>query len=123
MKENNKKIKAQLTNELSRKFERRITEANERSDYWKNKFVESENKRHELRKEISEIKEEKEQLQIELNQYKEWIDRMQEFCNLPEEERTEAVRTYITEKQSSIAANRAFEKLSSMMNMYTSLLF
>ena len=95
MKETRKQIKAQLMNELSRKFERDTEYLKERCDKFAQRCNELGDAYDACKKENQDIKEENESLKAELNQYKEWIERMQDFCNLPEAERAPAFKTYL----------------------------
>ena len=114
MKETKKQIKAQLTNELSRKYRDRISEAEDRAAKWHKKYADACETTYTYRKLVDELKEENESLKEELKQHREWIERMQEFCNLPEDEREEACRTYIGKVRSEKAANEAFTALEGM---------
>ena len=95
MKETKKQIKAQVINELNRKFERDTQYLKERGDRLAQKNCELSNENDRLIKENRKFKEENENLKAELAQHKEWIERMQDFCNLPEAERAPAFKTYL----------------------------
>jgi DNA repair exonuclease SbcCD ATPase subunit len=95
MKETKKQIKAQLMNELTCKFERDTENIKERCRRLEQRNCELSTDCDTYKKENQNLKEENENLKAKLSQYKEWIDRMQDFCNLPEAERAPAFKTYL----------------------------
>lgn len=80
-----KQLKAQLTNEISKRFASRIKE------------LEEKNRRLERllsfeRKTSFELADKVTALESELHQYKDWNERLQDFTNMSEEDRIEFLR-------------------------------
>jgi cell shape-determining protein MreC len=119
MKETKKQIKAQVINELKKKFDadtKHLVEVNERLTNEKVQLLE---KFCDCTKENRKLKEENEQLREENSRYKDWIERMQEFCNLPENERESAFKTYLD----SIKADSNMKDVISRMGKFYSNVF
>ena len=83
-KETKKQIKAQLINEVSAQYKHDV-------ERWKNNYNEmfeiakkAEEERDEAKKKLHEIED-------KLSQYEDWIERLQEFCNLSDEDREKAI--------------------------------
>ena len=119
MKETKKQIKAQLTNEICKKYEARIEDANKMTATWRGKYFDFVEKHNETAKENNRLREENESLKEQLSQYKDWIDRMQEYCNLPEGERENAVKEYAE----YIKLQKASDELLNNISHWTNLLF
>ena len=114
MKESAKQIKARITNEVRNQYAHRLEETKAQIDVWKEKYIKSEKEWYEIHDENNKLKEENDSLKQEITQYKEWIERMQDFCNLPEEERMPAFKTYMDEVQSNLHANETFDNIMKM---------
>jgi len=69
------------------------------------------------------LRDENKTLKQKLSQYEEWVERMQEFCNLPEDERKQAFLTYIDGIKSRKERDEAMKGLSSILNHCMSLFF
>ena len=124
MKETKKQIKAQLINEMSKKLDAKFKDVEERATRWKNNYYEACAKCNELAKEKDRLQEENETLKDQLNQHKEWIERMQEFCNLPEEERQSAMKTYIEGIEAKKNADEMFTASASLFkNLFGYMLY
>lgn len=115
MKQTTKQIKAQLINELSKKY---------KESYGKDvKFFQGEYKRVEadnqrIRKKFKELKNRNEELEQKVLQYEDWIHRLQEWCNLPDNEREEAIKKYKEDKKVSEMLGSFTDMFSPYMNLF-----
>ena len=95
MKETRKQIRAQLVNEVRRQYDRQMQQLRQAVDLWKDKWQAARSERRDMAMECGLLREENESLKQKVAKYEEWVERMQDFCNLPEEERSQAFRTYM----------------------------
>ena len=109
----NNEIREQVRKKVSKQYSEKINSLEDKIQYYKDLFVNNERKCAELKNENNNLKDENLELKEKLKSYEEWLERMQDFCNLPEEERINAINKFKSEK----ALNN---KLDSMLNMYTS---
>ena len=65
------------------------------------------------------LREENDELKEKIRIYEEWPERMQEFCNLPEDERMNAVRQY----QSKIKTNEVLEEITKKFSTYFDIMY
>ena len=65
------------------------------------------------------LREENDELKEKIRVYEEWLDRMQEFCNLPEEERLNAVKNY----QTKIKTNAAMKEIAKVFSPYFDIMY
>lgn len=90
-KQSRKAIKAELIKEVSKqykqKYEGTIKEL-------QNRLYQSNKLNKELQDKYFQIYNENQELQDKVNKYEDWIQRLQEWCNLPENERTKAIAEY-----------------------------
>lgn len=114
MKESKKQIKARLTNELKKKYDKRLSEATEKIDEWKKRYFEANDKLSKKCKECKNLEAENEELKQKLDEYKDWIERMQEFCNMPDGEREQAFIEYVESVKAKKEANKNFTAISSL---------
>lgn len=92
MKETKKQIKAQMQNEFAKK-EKQIREMyHERLQELIKTCEETEAKKNEYYQRAIDAEE-------KVRQYEEWIERMQDFCNMSEEDRALAIEKYKNEKE------------------------
>lgn len=110
--ETKKQIVARVTNEVSKKYSQRIKDLTENIRFLTTKNSELYNNNVELRAKYSEALE-------KIQQYEDWINRLQEFCNLPDNEREDAIKLYLKEKKNAAAR----DSILSMIGKYTSILF
>lgn len=110
-KESVKQIKARLINELSAAHKNDIESYKRRIDSLiaQNKKLQEDN--YEKRNTIDELKE-------KVRKYEDWIERMQDFCNMTEEER----RSVIEEHQSKFEESGIFEFPEGFWSDYLKLL-
>jgi uncharacterized coiled-coil DUF342 family protein len=109
MKETRKQIIARTRNEISKSYNDRIKDLENRNKSLLNDFVEMTRKNRDLREEVDKLNE-------KIFQYEDWINRLQEFCNLPEDARKDAIQKYKTEKKLNAQMNQ-------LMNMFDRFLF
>lgn len=88
-----------------KEYSRLIIEASDRAQY-----ISIENKK---------LHEENDELKEKIRIYEEWLDRMQDFCNLPEEERLNTVRQY----KSKIKTNELLEELTKKFSNYFDIMY
>ena len=66
---------------------------------------------------LSDIKQENEELKDKLQQYKDWVERLQDFMDIKDdEERKQAFETYIKERQSKAELNDLINVYCNMFN-------
>lgn len=65
------------------------------------------------------LREENDELKEKIRVYEEWLDRMQEFCNLPEDERLNAVQNY----QTKIKTNAAMKEIAKVFSPYFDIMY
>ena len=122
-KETKKQIKAQIINEVQRSYQRKIESYEERIKRLSDMFQYEQEYNRELRSKCSKLEESNTELAEKVSQYEEWVERMQDFCNLPENERKQAFATYLDEIKSKTEANEAISRLGRMYSAFTSILF
>lgn len=87
-----KQIEATLRNKLAKQYSETIEYHKKRaSEYW-GKYVDSETHCRILQKENEELRE-------KVEQYEDWIERLQEFVNMPEGTREKEIKLYIAEQK------------------------
>ena len=116
MKETAKQIKARVINEVNAKYAKRIEDTENSLKEWRTKYFKEIDRSEELSKKNKELREENDSLKAKIQQYDEWIERMLDFCNLPEEERRDAFETYLDNIKSENEFNEVF---SNIMSMYS----
>jgi Mg2+ and Co2+ transporter CorA len=122
-KETKKQVKAQVINEVQRSYQRKIESYDERIKRLSELYQKEQERNRELRMKCSELEESNTALTEKVSQYEEWVERMQDFCNLPENERQKAFATYLDGIKSKTEANEAISNLERMYSAFTSLLF
>lgn len=83
-KQSKKQIKAQLINEISAQY-RHSTEG------WKKNYDRMLETAQKLEKERNEFRKRALEAEDKLAQYEDWIERLQDFCNLSDEDREKAI--------------------------------
>lgn len=90
MKETRKQIEAQVRNKLARQYNERLELAHKsKAEAW-NSF-------NRVCKDNQDLREENERLKEKVEQYENWIERLQEFCNMPEDMRDKAIQKFAEE--------------------------
>lgn len=105
MKASLKEIREQTRNEVAKQYNAKIIN-------YKTRIQTLEKSKDGLCQHIHELRKENDELKEKLHIYEDWINRLQDFCNLPDEEREKAVKQY----QTNIEVN---EKLDNLMAMYS----
>lgn len=123
MKETKKQIKAQLINEVKKQYECKIKDLQDSRDYWRKHCTEALSEQSKLIKQKQELENKNLELKDKILQYEEWIERMQDFCNLPESERKSAFKIYIDEIAAKAEHERSMLETISVFNNISSLLF
>ena len=123
MKENKKQIKAQVVNEVKKRYEQKLKEKDDGISFWMDSYKKREKEFRETKSQNAKLKEENESLKQKLAQYEDWLDRMQEFCNLPEEERKQAFDSYMEGIRKQTKLNEQMSQFTSFLGRYTSLIF
>lgn len=94
--ESKKQLKAQLTNEIAKRFSERIKRLEERNKVLESQLSFAQKINFELSEKVS-------QLECKLRESEEWNERLQDFVNMSEEDRIEFLRNenqkYKTELQ------------------------
>ena len=104
---------------LEKSYKERISNLERSVEYWKDKSYEINSRITKFQSLNEKLVEENETLKEKVRQYEEWIDRLQEFCNMPEDERINAVEKFKTELETSEAIKNLFN--SPFMNYFSSL--
>ena len=103
-KQTKKELKAQLTNEIAKRFQTKILNLESDVMHFRTLFIEERKKRFEIENKYNELQE-------KFQQYEDWNIRLQEFVNMSPEDRDR----YIEENKT----NKEFqERLNKMMNTY-----
>ena len=104
MKETKKQIKAQLTNEISLRFKKRIDALETELKYVRSELRECDNQRRKAERTVLE-------LQDKVEKYEDWNRRLQEFMDMTPEEREKVIQ----DSKLRVATN---ERLNKIMNMF-----
>lgn len=104
MKETKKQIKAQLTNEISLRFKKRIDVLETELRCVRSELRECDNQRRKAERTVLE-------LQDKVEQYEDWNRRLQEFMDMTPEEREKVIQ----DSKLRVATN---ERLNKIMNMF-----
>lgn len=68
----------------------------------------------ELHKDCNNLKLQVEELEQKVRAYEDWIERLQCFCDIPDEEREKAVHEYLSKKKVS----KEMQRITTMMRPY-----
>ena len=121
MKESRKQLKAQAINEAKRMYEFRIESLQKSLERCNSEIKLYRDECHKATVEASSLKRENDELKNKLAQYEEWIERMQDFCNLPEGERQQAFKTYLDNIRANTESAEALNHIHSFMDRISSL--
>ena len=86
-----KEMKASLINELSKQYKQKY---GDKINILQDRLYQTLDVNKNLEKELHRLKNENFELQDKINKYEDWIQRLQEWCNLPDDERTKAIAEY-----------------------------
>ena len=121
MKETKKQIKAQLINEVRKQYERKVADIEQNRDYWRTCAIGAQNDNAELIRHKHSLENENAALKDKLAKYEEWVERMQDFCNMPEGERQQAFKTYLDGIKAKTEHDQAMATIGSMFGRMASL--
>lgn len=110
--ESKKQLKAQLTNEISKRFASRIKELEEKNKSLERLLAFERKTSFELAEQVTE-------LECELHQYKDWNERLQDFTNMSEEDRIEFLRN----ENQKYKTQLKLDELSQFASCISSLIF
>lgn len=106
-------IREQVRKELTKTFEKKYKYLSDDLERYKNLYHAEMQKRVHKNYECAELKEENAKLKEKITQYEDWIERLQSFMDIKDdEERKTAFKTFINERQSRVEFN-------SLMSVYT----
>lgn len=110
--ESKKQLKAQLTNEISKRFASRIKELEEKNRSLERLLAFERKISFELADKVTE-------LESELHQCKDWNERLQDFTNMSEEDRIEFLRN----ENQKYKTQLKLDELSQFASRMSSLMF
>ena len=123
MKESKKQIKAQVVNEVRRQYDDKLIDKDNRITNL-NKVVNDLSKHcREKEIEIDKLSDENSLLKEKVSMYEDWIERMQEFCGLPDGERQKAFTTYMNGIKAQAERDEALKHTADFFGRFTSVLF
>lgn len=107
MKETKKQIKAQLTNEVSLRFKKRIDALETELKYVRSELRECDNQRRKAERTVLE-------LQDKVEQYEDWNRRLQEFMDMTPEEREKVIQ----DSKLRVSTNQRLNKIMDMFQYF-----
>lgn len=106
-KESKKQIKAQLTNEISLRFKKRIDVLETELKYVRSELKECDNQRRKAEHTVRE-------LQDKVEKYEDWNRRLQEFMDMTPEEREKVIQ----DSKLRVATNQRLNKIMDMFQYF-----
>jgi len=116
-----KQIKAQAINEVQRQYAQKIKGYEQRLGSLTEQLMKARHRIAELSDTCSQLEDENNELRQTNSQYKDWVERMQDFCNLPEDERQQALKTYLDGIKARSEADEAMACIGRMYSSITSM--
>ena len=114
MTQSKKEMKAQLINVLSKqfktKYEDKIDRLSKRVDSLSEKNIE-------LEKKVRELSIRNEELEQKNNQYEDWIQRLQDFCNMTDEDRKREIESLKIRQKTIREMNDTFSPYLNLFKM------
>ena len=114
MKVNKAQIREAERSKIAKQYSEKIINLEKDIQEHSSLRIEALNRAHDISIENKKLREENDELKEKIRVYEEWLDRMQEFCNLPEEERMNAVKNY----QTKIKTNIAMKEIANIFSPY-----
>lgn len=114
-KESKKQIKAQLTNEIAARYKKDV-------EYWEGKYDKMFEAAKKAEKERDEATKRALAAEAKLNEYEDWIERLQDFCNLSDEDRKKAIEKMKADNESEAKYNVYLEHFN-MWNKFLGAMF
>lgn len=104
MKQTRKQIEANLRNKMAKRYNDKLSNLQER-------LTKVTQELYDTRKRMHEAEAKAEELEEQNRQYKDWIERLQEFCNMSEEDRNKEIEKMKAEQKfKTYIANSPFFK-------------
>lgn len=119
MKVNKAQIREAERNRIAKQYAQKITLLEKSIEEHSKLRVEALNKVQKTIEDNQKLREENDGLKEKIRVYEEWLDRMQDFCNLPENKRMNAVRQY----QSKIKTNEVLEEITKEFSNYFDIIY
>lgn len=114
MKETRKQIEAQVRNKLARQYNQRLELAHKsKTEAW-NSF-------NRVCKDNQDLREENERLKEKVEQYENWIERLQEFCNMPDDTRDKAIQKFVEEVKMQEVFDTITDKIGWFSHIFSTL--
>ena len=111
-KQSKKQIKAQCMNEIAAQYR-------QRQAYWESRWKEFEPKYIKMKEERDEAVERARKAEAKLSEYEDWIQRLQDSCNMTDEDRQRAIEKDRMEFKHA----QAMESYDKLMNSFFRRLF
>jgi hypothetical protein len=123
MKESKKQIKAQVVNEVRRQYDDKLIDKDNRIANL-NKVVNDLSKHcREKEIEIDKLSDENSLLKEKVSLYEDWIERMKEFCGLPDGERQKEFKTYVDGLKAQKEKDDIVKETADFFNRMTTVMF
>ena len=116
-----KRIKAQLTNKVQRQYKDKMDSYEERLSNLSYLLRKERERTAILAAKCAQLDTENAELRQTNEQYTEWIERMQDFCNMPEGKRQDAFNAYLEGIKAKSEADEAMARIGRMYGTLTSL--
>ena len=102
-------IREEVRKQMATKYKQDVDALKQRaSDHW-NRYIAAKN-------ELGVVKEENLKLKEQIEAQKDWIERLMEFIDMPEEERHDAVKKYLHDRQMTEDFNAMFGPYFKVLN-------
>ena len=115
MKQTRKQIKAELINDLSVQYKKSYESRIKRLE--DNLHVSME-RCDKLQKKNFELVNRNDELEQKVIQYEDWINRLQTWCNLPDDERENAIKQYKVQQDGAKKLNKLMDMFYPYMNIF-----
>ena len=111
-------IREQERKRLMKQLEQKYSNLTNEKNYYKNLYHKQLEDANKLRHENQDLKEKNVELEEKVLQYEDWVRRLHEFMELPEDQRSDAFKTYCEEMKRS----QEFHDLTNVyLNMFNKL--
>ena len=116
-----KQVTAQVVNKVQRQYAQKMEGYERRIGNLTEQLMKARQRVSELADKCSQLEHDNDELRQTNIQYAEWVERMQDFCNLPEDERQKAFKTYMDGIKAKSEADEAMARIGRMYGSITSL--
>ena len=111
-------IREQERKRLMKQLEQKYSNLTNEKNYYKNLYHRQLEDANKFRYENQDLKEKNTELEEKIRQYEDWVRRLHEFMELPEDQRSDAFKTYCEEMKRS----QEFHDLTNVyLNMFNRL--